>query len=210
MSLSSIHLQYTMSCDSCRRKKCFQCSFAKRPIFKSTKIPPCHCKNYSIRRVSTHSFNLHNFKDTGDVPNDTQSTFNPRNKVETLNWSGNFNVSDKLRRPLFPLPTEWCDRCSSSLPQTQSTVVLIKSCAAFHTTPPMVILGRSQCDGGCKPPRQPITASISTQGAFMHSFLSISRICLNSGLEFDCETGEVRIQKIHVSLGQRLRYPSSF
>lgn len=47
----------------------------------------------------------------------------------------------------------------------------------------MVILGHSQCEGCCKPPCQPITASISASFAFMHSFLSISHICLNSHLE---------------------------
>ena len=51
----------------------------------------------------------------------------------------------------------------------------------------MVILGRSQCESGCKPPREPIRAPISPYGAFLHSFLSISHICLNIGLEFDCE-----------------------
>ena len=79
------------------------------------------------------------------------------------------------------------DCCSSSLPRTQSTVVLIKSCAALLTSSPMVILGHGECDGCCKPPREPIRASISPHGAFMHSFLSISHICLNIGLEFDCE-----------------------
>lgn len=80
-----------------------------------------------------------------------------------------------------------CDWCSSSLPQTQSTVVLIKLCAALLTSSPMVILGRSQCESGCKPPREPIRAPISPYVAFMHSFLSISHICLYIGLEFDCE-----------------------
>lgn len=51
----------------------------------------------------------------------------------------------------------------------------------------MVILQRSQCEGSCKQPPGPIRALISPDGAFMHSSLSISHICLNIGLEFDCE-----------------------
>lgn len=44
----------------------------------------------------------------------------------------------------FTEPWDWC---SSSLPRTQSTVVLIKLCAALLTSSPMVILGRRQCEG---------------------------------------------------------------
>lgn len=70
--------------------------------------------------------------------------------------------------------TEPCDWCSSSLPQTQSAVVLIKLCAALLTSSPMVILGHSQCDGGRKPPREPIRASISPYGGF-HALISLNQ-----------------------------------
>lgn len=83
--------------------------------------------------------------------------------------------------------TEPCHWSSSSLPQTQSTVVLIKLCAALLTSSPMVILGHIQCEGCCKHPHEPIGASIRPYGAFMHSFFSITHLCLNIGLEFDCE-----------------------
>lgn len=82
----------------------------------------------------------------------------------TFSTEGDFNdcsKCSKYKRPLHP-PSEPCDRCSSSLPQAQSTVVLIKLCAAFHASSPMVILCYSQCDGGCKPPRHPIRAFIIT------------------------------------------------
>ena len=69
-------------------------------------------------------------------------------------------VNAKYKCP-FRSPSEPCERCSSSLPQAQSTVVLIKLCAAFLTSSPMVILGYSQCEGGCKPTRHPIRAFIS-------------------------------------------------
>ena len=75
--------------------------------------------------------------------------------------------SKSLKYKHFPrAPAEPCDWCSSSLPQTQSTVVLIKLCAAFHTSSPTVILGRSQCEGCCKPPHRPIAASISPHWGF--------------------------------------------
>lgn len=85
-----------------------------------------------------------------------------------LTWGGLIHVCNKsLKYKHFPCaPTEPCDWCSSSLPQTQSTVVLIKLCAAFHTSSPTVILGRSQCEGCCKPPHRPIVASISPHWAF--------------------------------------------
>lgn len=83
--------------------------------------------------------------------------------------------------------TEPFDCCSSSLPQTQSTVVLIKSCAALLTFSPMVILGYSHCEGCCKPPHEPAGSLISPYRAFIRSFHSISHICLNIGLELDRE-----------------------
>lgn len=51
--------------------------------------------------------------------------------------------------------------------RAQPTVVLIKLCAAFHTSSPMVILGYSQCDSGCKPAQHPIGAFISPYGLIL-------------------------------------------
>lgn len=106
-----------------------------------------------------------------------------------FDWRGTlmFQINSLITHISPFSPTELCDCCSSSLPQTQSTVVLIKSCAALHTFSPMVILGHSQCECCCKPPHQPIRVSISPHRASVRSFLSISCICLNTGLEFDCE-----------------------
>lgn len=80
----------------------------------------------------------------------------------------------------FQLPSESCDRCSSSLPKTQSTVVLVKLCAAFHASSPMVILGYSQRDGSCKPLQHPI-------GAFISPYSLILLNQTQDGFEFNDE-----------------------
>lgn len=72
-------------------------------------------------------------------------------------------INNTLRFSCF---TEPFDCCSSSLPQTQSTVILIKLCAALLTFSPMVIWGYSHCESCCKPPHEPVRTLISSFRGF--------------------------------------------